>query len=83
MGIESIARAHNIGISTLSKWMAKFCSAELQVKDDAVKLGYATAADRLTHLLNSASLDEVALGSYCRTHGLYIPIAPEVAMGII
>lgn len=69
--LESIARANNIGTSTLSKWVTKFRNGELQVKDGAVKLGYETAADRLKHLLNTASLDEVALGSYCREHGLY------------
>ena len=69
--LESIARANNIGISTLSRWITQFRSGELQVKDGAVKLGYATAADRLQHLLNTASLDDAALGSYCREHGLY------------
>lgn len=69
--LESIARANNIATSTLSKWVTKFRNGELQVKDDAVKLGYATAADRFSHLLNTAKLDEVALGGYCREHGLY------------
>ncbi len=69
--LESIAQTHNVGTSSLSKWVTKFRNGELQVKDGALKLGYATAADRLSHLLNTAKLDETALGGYCRAHGLY------------
>lgn len=69
--LESIAKANNISKSSLSNWVIKFRSGELQIKDDAIKLGYATAADRLSHLLNTVKLDEEALGSYCRQHGLY------------
>lgn len=69
-GKKELARSHNIGYSTVLKWLqeyreerAPFCRAapgrEL------------TPSERFEHLVATADLDETALGVYCREKGLY------------
>lgn len=70
-GLVELAIQYNIGYSTLQKWIFKY-------KNSAPTIGNKFSSDRplprsdqLKHLLATASLDETALGAYCREHGIY------------
>jgi len=71
--LESIARANNIGYSTLQKWIK--CHRDgipLERKTNQSKSSNAlTRTEQFNHLLATSKLDEVSLGKYCREHGLY------------
>ena len=72
-GLAEIASLHNIGYSTLQKWIFQYkngiatgrnsdkYSANIQI----------TRSEQFQHLLATSALDEVTLGAYCREHGLY------------
>lgn len=64
--IKSVAKANNIGISTLGKWLAH--------RRKINPTSSATSAPQehwLNHLLNTKGMDDVSLGAYCRKHGIY------------
>ena len=71
-GIAQIAALHNIGLSTLERWMSQFKNGKLS---DSAAIASSNSplsqSDRLEHLLLTATLDETELGAYCREHGLY------------
>lgn len=70
--IKEIAKAHNIGYSTLQRWIK--CHQDDNILSNKVpgKAGLEqTAAQRLQHVITTASLDETAIGVYCREHGIY------------
>ena len=70
--IASIAVAHNIGVSTLERWVKQSKNGTINViKNDAPVVPQFTCAEQLKHLLATASLTEEQLGSYCRERGLY------------
>jgi transposase-like protein len=68
--IREIAVLHNVGYSTLQKWMRKHRASHsaTNIPQMASQL---TAAERFQHLMATASLDEIAIGAYCRQQGLY------------
>jgi hypothetical protein len=71
--IEQIAKTHNIGYSTLQRWVKDYRTGNLPAgqpgKKQAVK--DVSLADKFSHLMATASLDDVKIGSYCRQHGLF------------
>lgn len=71
--IESIARSNGVSKSALTQWLKQY--REFGKLLSGSKLITASkgpdGAERLTHLINTASLDEESLGAYCRKHGLY------------
>jgi transposase len=70
--VREIAEAHNIGYSTLQKWLKK-------IRNDAIvdpikpttNSQTLSLSERFQHLMATAALDETAIGIYCRAHGLY------------
>jgi transposase-like protein len=72
-GLAEIASLHNIGYSTLHKWIFKYKNSIPDARSDNKSLGNTQfkRSDQLRHLLATATLDETALGAYCREHGLY------------
>jgi transposase len=71
--IKLIAKSHNVGYSSLQKWVKCYreglpLSKRKQVSASAKQL---SRTDQLNHLLATHGLDEVSLGKYCRKHGLY------------
>jgi len=70
--ISKIASDHNIGSSTLEKWIRLHKIGKFGLnKTTTLNKSKLTAADRLEHLLATTNLDEAKLGAYCREHGLY------------
>lgn len=71
--IESIARANNVGLSSLQKWLRQY--REGAPPNSKVRKKAATSAitreEQLNHILATHALDDVSLGKYCRVHGLY------------
>ncbi len=70
--IKEIAEAHNVGCSTLQKWLRTSRNGDIVGSEKPVKNGQALSlAERFQHLIATASLDETAIGIYCRKNGLY------------
>lgn len=69
--MQELASLHNVGYSSLMRWIEAYRSGALNKKEPKSKLGQLNPKERLEHLLATASLDEMALGTYCREHGLY------------
>lgn len=70
--VKEIAEAHNIGYSTLSKWVRKSLSGVIINPKKPVKNNQALSLpERFQHLMATASLDDTAIGIYCREKGLY------------
>ena len=67
--IQAIARENNVGFSSVKKWMKEHQSRRLNPTNSTHKS--LSRTDRLEHILATASLDERALGVYCRERGLY------------
>ena len=69
--LRELAKAHNVGYSTLQRWLREH---KANIDLPAAKTTSAAVCSRearFAHLLATANLDEVALGAYCREHGLY------------
>ena len=70
--VVEIAKLHNISYSTLQKWIRKVRNGDIIDPVKSVKDNQALSlSERFTHLMATASLDETAVGIYCREHGLY------------
>lgn len=70
--LRAIATSHNIGLSTLSRWLKFYRENGIikNQKDGKVSQNF-SIPERLQHLLATASLDETSLGVYCREKGIY------------
>ena len=68
--VLEIAKANNIGYSTLQRWVNNYKSGKplCTKKQSMLKL---SPKDKLEHIIATSSLDESSLGKYCRKHGLY------------
>ena len=70
--VVEIVKLHNISYSTLQKWIRKVRNGDIIDPVKSVKDNQALSlSERFTHLMATASLDETAVGIYCREHGLY------------
>ena len=70
--VKEIAEAHNIGYSTLFKWVRKSLNGVIVNSEKPGKNNQALSiSERFQHLMATASLDETATGIYCRENGLY------------
>lgn len=70
--LREIAKLHNIGTSTLSKWLRTYRKHGIIKEQRISKSNHDySISDKFQHLIASASLDEVALGVYCREQGIY------------
>lgn len=68
--VKEIAASHNVGYSTLQKWIKKHRD-DAKISNKASVNQLPSRADQFKHILATAGLDEVAVGVYCREHGLY------------
>lgn len=68
--IESIAKGNNVSYSSLQKWTRLYREGQLQTTA-TIQATHLSRAERFHHLIQSAGLDEAALGAYCRAQGLY------------
>jgi transposase-like protein len=71
--LTEIALLHNIGYSTLQKWIFNY-KHEIGISKNSYKAQLniqLTRSEQFQHLLATSTLDETALGAYCREHGLY------------
>ena len=66
--LEQIAKAHHIGRSTLCKWVRQYRNQGRIGKEGKQEL---SDAERFKHLMATATLDEAAIGAYCREQGIY------------
>ena len=67
-----IAKAYNIGYSTLSKWIKKYRDyGTINVHKSGSNNQALSASERFQHLIATAALDKAAIGVYCRENGLY------------
>jgi|AntRauTorcE11897_2_1112592.scaffolds.fasta_scaffold42043_1 transposase-like protein len=70
--LKEIASEHNIGRSTLWKWMKEYKDNGIIGNQTDAKSGYnLTVIDKFNHIIATSSLDETALGVYCREKGIY------------
>lgn len=70
--LKEIAVQHGVGYSTLQKWLR--LQREGQPLPGNAHPHPVAASDQkapLQHLLDTAKLDEQALGAYCRQHGIH------------
>lgn len=70
VNLKQFAMLNNVGYSSLTKWMKKYKN---RIKHSSLphhqKL---SQEERIQHVFKTATLDETALGAYCRQHGLYV-----------
>jgi len=67
-----IAKHNNIGYSTLQRWLkARREGRPLKSQQPASRRGVISRSQKFTHVLAAATLDESALGAYCREQGIY------------
>ncbi len=71
--VTELATTHNIGYSTLQKWIRVYRDGSQSVsRSTASALSKPLdSAERFRHLISTAALDEAGIGVYCREHGLY------------
>ena len=67
-GIKEIANEAGVGYSTLKKWQYYFRDKGVDSIESSLKF---TREQRFNAIINTAALDEQALGRYCREKGLY------------
>ncbi len=70
--LKLIAEQNNVGYSSLSKWLSQYRAGTLGqgIKGNS-KAKQCSPAERFEHILSTSSLDEEAVGVYCRERGLY------------
>ncbi len=70
--LSEIAKSHNIGLSTLGKWLRNYRKNATIGEQKSIKVNQdLSMSDRWEHLMATAPLDETALGVYCREKGIY------------
>lgn len=66
-----IARNHNIGVSTLGKWIKRYKDGG-RISSDGIQANkLSMASERFEHLQATYGLNDAEVGAYCRKHGLY------------
>jgi len=71
--LDSIAKANNVGLSTLQEWMRRYRRGQPLLTKAAkrTKRTVLIRAKQDQHIVSTSQLDEVSLGKYCREHGIY------------
>ena len=71
--LKEIATLNNIGYSTLGRWLRAYRASSSATGDSRPQSRRKdiSRAEKLGHLLSTASLDEARLGAYCRGQGLH------------
>ena len=70
--LSDIDKSHNIGLSTLGKWLKRYRENGI-IEDQKSQKEYQIKSrpERFNHLIATASLSETEIGVYCRENGLY------------
>jgi transposase len=72
INLKVIAKQNNIVYSTLTRWIREYQSGQYnQAITNHCSNTALSRKEKLQHILATASLDEQALGVYCREWGLY------------
>ena len=70
--LKEIATLNNIGYSTLGRWLRAYRTPSTSLGNPTRQnIKDISRAEKLGHLLSTASLDEARLGAYCRGQGLH------------
>ena len=70
--LSEIAAHNNVGYSTLQKWLRAVREGRsLSCRFTGNNESKISRREQLNHLLQTAALDEMGLGAYCRKHGIY------------
>ncbi len=70
--LTEIAKTHNVARSTLFKWIKQYRERSIIDQQKPGKINQVLSAlERFEHLIATASLDEAAVGAYCREKGIY------------
>ncbi len=70
--IAEIAKAHNVGYSSLGKWLKKYRSdAHNPINQPKANDASPPLPDRFKHLLSTVGKESDIVGAYCRKNGLY------------
>ena len=72
--LTEIAKVHNIGVSTLGKWVRNYRKNGTlgEEKNPKANSGVGiSVSERFEHIMATASLDEAEIGIYCREKGIY------------
>ncbi len=70
--IKEIAKIHNIGESTLQKWLKRYREhGTINIAVSGKSNRVFSLVERFNHLMATSSLDDTKIGSYCREHGLF------------
>lgn len=66
--LQSFAKSHNVGYSTLQKWLKEYReNSGIPLKKKKNK----GVNEKINVVLHASKLDEEALGAYCRENGIY------------
>ena len=70
--LSEIAKSHNIGVSTLGKWLKSYRSnGTIEEQRGQKEHQFLSMSQRFNHLIATASFSETEIGVYCRENGLY------------
>ena len=69
--VASIAKANNVGLSTLYEWLQKHREGKSLGIHSGQSAAALTQTEKFGHIIDTHHLNEVSLGEYCRAHGLY------------
>ena len=67
--IRSIAKEANVSKSTLHEWIRHFCNGNTLMH--GIPSNERCLMQRLIAVTECSDLDELAIGQYCRSHGIY------------
>jgi transposase-like protein len=72
VSVAEIASKYNVGLSSLERWMKLSREGKLiETANTVHTIAIHDAKEKLEHLMATASMNEVDLGTYCRERGLY------------
>jgi transposase len=70
--LAQIAKESNIGVSTLGRWLRDYRKdGTISGQNTEISNNSLPLSERFQHIMATASLDEAAVGIYCRENGLY------------
>jgi transposase len=71
VSLHEIATQNNVSYSSIIKWLRQYKNNELKNTTTVFSGTSSTKSAKLDHIIATASLDDKALGVYCRERGLY------------
>jgi transposase len=69
VSLEDFANTHNIGNTTIQKWLRIYRNKTCGVHSH--KRAYFSLQSKFKFVIETANLDEEAIGMYCRSNGIY------------